>query len=250
MALRMSRPSRILAVALAMAWGCASENFDLLSSGASKGSGGAGGSSAAGGSGAAAGTQTSGTSSGGHPPAAAGGAAGRGGAVAAGGTGNVGALTGEGGDDQGGAGPIACVASADCPMGTPICFRDRTTNLSRCIACLSDFDCSPGKACNTYQGLYECTPSCRTSDQCPFDRPFCDQFFFFCVECTVDLHCAPDRCLQPGGTCVDCRDSFDCPLDKPICAQYECRACTGMFQCGPYRYCDLNTGRCEGLPPP
>jgi len=248
---RMLRPSRALLVAMALAAGCAGETFDLLrpSGGGSAGSG-AGFAGAAGRGGAT--TGGSGGSKGGTGGTAGrsvtGGAGGRGGtgSPGTGGSGLTSGAGGDAGDGAGGAVPTDCMSNFDCTTSAPYCvpIRNSNVNANHCVECVQGADCGAGEGCNFLTSA--CAPVCFTWEQCPAHLPFCESDLGVCVECVVDSQCGSDVCLY--GQCVECRSAFDCPLDAPVCdTASRCVPCTGMFQCGQFRYCDIPTGRCEPL---
>jgi hypothetical protein len=223
-------------VLLALGAGCATQTIDLLapaSGGAPGGSSGAAGSLA------------------GTPPINAGGAAangGKGGQAGAGKSGlsggrggATGGATGEaGGDGQGGAGTADCDMDVDCPTSKPHCVEIFGTARLHCVECVAHENCKFGERCNFL--INECAPACTTFEDCPFTLPFCERGV--CIQCVQDSHCGPNVCVF--GRCEECRSTIDCPPSAPVCGEsYVCRPCTGMFQCGQYRYCDLATGRCE-----
>lgn len=235
---------------MALAAGCAGETFDLLrpdgsgavgAGAAGRGGGTTGGSGGSkGGTGGTAGRPASGGS---------GGSKGGTGAVGTGGTGLTSGDGGESGENAGGAGPTDCESNFDCTMSAPYCvpIRNSNVNANHCVACLSAEDCGQGENCNILTNA--CAPACFTWEHCPLHLPFCDDDLLVCIECVVDSQCGDDVCLY--GQCVQCRSAFDCPLDAPVCdTASECVPCTGMFQCGQYRYCDIPTGRCEPLSTP
>jgi len=254
---RMLRPSRALLVAMALAAGCAGETFDLLrpAGGGGMAGSGAGIAGAAGRGGATTGG-TGGSKGGtgataGRGGATSGGTGGRGGtgAFGNGGTGLTSGDGGESGENAGGAGSTDCMTNFDCTASTPYCvpIRNSNVNANHCVACVSGADCGAGENCNFLTNA--CAPVCFTWEQCPLHLPFCEGELGVCVECTGDSHCGNDVCLY--GQCVQCRSAFDCPLDAPVCdTASRCVPCTGMFQCGQYRYCDISTGRCEPLGTP
>jgi len=239
---------------MALAAGCAGETFDLLRpTGGGAGTAGAGaGTAGAAGRGGATNAGTGGSKGGSGGTAgrtSTGGTGGRGGtgAIGNGGTGLTSGDGGESGENAGGAGPTDCITHADCTPSLPYCMPDRNSSANHCVACVQGADCGVGEGCNFLTNA--CAPVCFTWEQCPMHLPFCDGELGVCVECVVDSQCGSDVC--EFGECVECRSAFDCPLDAPVCdTASRCVPCTGMFQCGQYRYCDISTGRCEPLGTP
>lgn len=234
----MARAFRAPFVLLALGAGCATQTIDLLAppDGGAGGSGGATGAraGAAGKSGAGGRSASGGT----------GAAAGRGGTGFTGGTGNVasGGTSFDGGaGGEGGSGSVDCEVDLDCPASRPHCAAIVGTGRFHCVECVAHANCELGERCNFLTN--ECAPACTTFDDCPpFSLPFCERGV--CVQCQSDSHCGPNVCVF--GHCEECRSTLDCPSSAPVCGEtYTCRPCTGMFQCGQYRYCDLTTGRCE-----
>jgi hypothetical protein len=224
---------------LALAVGCATQTFDLLgpgSGGSPGGSSGASGSVSGG---------SSATSAGGRgATGGTGGAtAGKAGFFGGGGDGARGGMIGDGGDDgQGGAAANDCVMDLDCPTSKPHCAENAWTQQLHCVECIAHENCKFGQRCNFL--INECAPACTTFEDCPFTLPFCERGV--CIQCVQDSHCGPNVCVF--GRCEECRSTFECPPSAPVCGEsFTCRPCTGMFQCGQYRYCDLATGRCEAF---
>lgn len=240
----MARSLRAPFVLVALGVGCATQTIDLLSppEGASQG-----GSSGAPTGGTHAGSPSTMSGAGGRgATGGVGGAAGRGGSsFFTGGTGNfgTGAASGEGGENQGGASSTSCETNVDCPLSEPYCRPIMGTNRSHCRECVQQSDCSLGQRCDFLTN--ECAPACTTFEQCPFSLPFCERGV--CIQCVQDSHCGPNFCVF--GHCEACRSTFDCPPSAPYCEpdSYTCRPCTGMYQCGNGRYCELTTGRCESF---
>jgi hypothetical protein len=215
----MARPLRALFALVALAGGCATQTIDLLPAAGGGRSG------------------SSGASAGGTPSTGGRGSGGLGGAsFSAGGTGNEG---GEGGE---GAGAGECTTDLDCTASRPHCAEIGGASLTRCVECVAHSNCDAGERCNFLTN--QCAPACTTFDQCPIRLPFCERGV--CIQCQTDSHCGPNVCVF--GQCEECRSTLDCPQSAPVCGEaFECRPCTGMFQCGQYRYCDLSTGRCEAF---
>jgi hypothetical protein len=220
---RMARPLRALLALVALGGGCATQTIDLLPS-----------AGAAGRSGSNGGTR-------GGTPSSAGGrtTGGIGGSAARGGTGIIGGgAGGEGGDGA----PSGCMTDLDCTDSRPHCAEILGTSQSHCVECVAHTNCPPGERCNFLTN--QCAPACTTFDQCPWALPFCERGV--CIQCQTDSHCGPNVCVF--GHCEECRSTLDCPPSAPVCNEsFVCRPCTGMFQCGQYRYCDLVTGRCEAF---
>lgn len=237
----MARPLRALLAFVALGAGCASQTIDLLAPPEGAGQGGSSGAPVAG---THAGTPPITSGAGGRgSTGGAGAAAGRGGTgFGAGGTGNFGTGGGEGGDQsQGGAASTSCTMNGDCPMSEPYCLPIMGTPRSHCRECVQHVDCGIGQRCNFLTN--ECARACTTFDDCLQGAPFCERGV--CIQCQVDSHCGPNVCVF--GHCEACRSTLDCPPSAPYCEpdSYTCRPCTGMYQCGNGRYCDLTTGRCE-----
>jgi hypothetical protein len=231
----VSRLLRAPFLLVALGVGCATQTIDLL---APAGGGGASGSSAA-----AAGTLAGTSPTGGRGLGATGGQGGFSGKSPFGGGGNGGSsgALGDGGDDgQGGSATTGCTMDLDCPMTKPHCVEIVGTTLFHCVECIDHANCDFGERCNFL--IKECAPACATFEDCPFTLPFCERGV--CIQCVEDSHCGPNVCVF--GRCEQCRSMVDCPPSAPVCGEsFVCRPCTGMFQCGQYRYCDLATGRCE-----
>ena len=142
---------------------------------------------AAGGSGGAAtgtGTTTT-TGAGGHGGATT--STGTGGATTSTGTGGSGGSTGTGGSGQGGAPPIGCQSSSDCPAPTAICDVVKHD----CVECLVLSDCAfrPGTVCS----MGAC--ACPT----PGDT-YCDAFGNQPARC-VDLETTSGDCGSCNHAC-------------------------------------------------
>jgi hypothetical protein len=233
----MARPLRALLALVALGVGCATQTIDLLPGGADQG-----GSSGAPTGGTRAGSPSSSGAGGRGATGGVGGAAARGGTgFVGGGTGNVstGGASGEGGES--GAASVDCVMDLDCPASRPHCVALTGTARYHCVECVAHANCELGDRCNFLTN--ECALACTTFDDCPSPSlPFCERGV--CIQCLTDSHCGPNVCVF--GHCEECRSTLDCPPSAPVCGEaYTCRPCTGMFQCGQYRYCDLTTGRCE-----
>jgi hypothetical protein len=235
----MARPLRALFVVVALGAGCATQTIDLL---APPEGGAQGGSSGAPTGGTRAGSPPSAGTGGRGAAGGAGPAAGRGGTgFLGGGTGNLG-NSGEGGEGGGDGQPVDCMSDVDCPASQPHCTPIVNTPRFHCVECVAHANCNLGERCNFLTN--ECAPACTTFEDCPTMPylPFCERGV--CVQCQTDSHCGPNVCVF--GHCEECRSTLDCPPSAPVCGEsFTCRPCTGMFQCGQYRYCDLTTGRCE-----
>jgi hypothetical protein len=235
---QVARPLRAVLALLALGVGCGTQTIDLLSP---PGGPGQSGSSGAPTGGTRAGSPNS--SGAGGSGATGGGSAARGGTgFVTGGTGNVasGGASGEGGDNQGGASSVDCVMDDDCPASRQHCVAITGTQRFHCVECIAHANCELGERCNFLTN--QCAPACTTFEQCPLTLPFCERGV--CIQCQTDSHCGAHVCVF--GHCEECRSTLDCPPSAPVCGEiYTCRPCTGMFQCGQYRYCDLTTGRCE-----
>jgi hypothetical protein len=120
------------------------------------------------------------------------------------------------------------------------------TNLSLCVACLSDQDCTGDALCDLVRfkcaarctgDAGECTGSqcdvldgycvdCLTDDDCSAPTPRCNHG---CVQCLHDADCASlagtPYCFQNRHLCVECITTSDCSALGPTAA------CTPKKQC-------------------
>jgi hypothetical protein len=226
----MSKFRYALAGAL-IAFGCASETFDLLGENEppARNDGGEGGEATE----PTAGKGGSGGVTAGSAGRTTGGGAGLGGG--AGGT----AGTFPGGGQAGSSIPCTgddcippCVDGpcVSCATGEEVCLELKWTtrchpHWERCVECWTDDHCGlAGFHCNPLAGT--CEPECSSIRPCedPW-RPVC-----------------------AGGRCVECVSPLDCyDDDRPVCRGASCEPCRWDQECYANEYCDFGT--CKDRPP-
>ena len=114
-------------------------------------------------------------------------------------------------DDDGGGGgapdlgTVGCASNADCAStpDTPLCKTDE----HRCVQCLSQADCAPGKLCSPsgscVDGCVPAAPTCPSAQMCCTD---------LCIDTTKDL----SSCGACGRACASAH------VATPACAQNLC----------------------------
>jgi hypothetical protein len=120
-----------------------------------------------------------------------------------------------------------------------------------CVQCLVDGDCPAGYLCG---GDRQCTPGCKTNQDCGGPKPICDTVTGVCVGCQSNTDCgAVEPVCTTAGTCVQCETNTDCkvPTD-PVCTpDGQCAQCNVDTDCkAPLPACNNNVcAQCSGNGP-
>jgi hypothetical protein len=77
-----------------------------------------------------------------------------------------------------------------------------------CLAILSRCNLYEARSLDLFQPEADLAAECRTAQDCPRDRKFCDQDS--CVQCLVDSDCDRRHPACVGNACVECRSADDC----------------------------------------
>lgn len=123
---------------------------------------------------------------------------------------------------------VECNTADDCSAAEPYCDDD-----GRCRDCLVDGHCGAGELCVDH----ECRAGCLGNDDCPNDRPICDDAE--CVECASGDDCGVAEPICDENRCVECRMSSDCNGEiLKVCNDRECVECNDDEDCEMGLQCD------------
>lgn len=124
---------------------------------------------------------------------------------------------------------VACVASADCPPGTPIC--DTKTNT--CVGCTNSLGCPASNPICTAGVCGKCGANIQCKDRGDLSTAMCDPASGACVQCTGNSDCVGNSkyCEPTAKKCVECLTSATCAATTPICQGNVCMTCTSHKQC-------------------
>jgi hypothetical protein len=142
---------------------------------------------------------------------------------------------------------VPCGSDYECSLGEQ-CREQRC----RFTGCVRDADCATGKCLGE---TFTCV-ECRSSVDCPRDRPVCDEKRNTCQSCQRDAECAvpgPARC-SPLGACVHCLVDADCPNGLSCGSNNVCfgaqknQPCPPGTACGAGLSCVMVNGNPQCLP--